>query len=74
MASQSKAGKRGKGAGASTEGKKAKIYGGEMWRAVQGWGEGEGAVVIMGDKRRLRIDKMELWQVEVKNKLQPAIC
>ena len=73
MASQSKAGKRGKGAGTSTEGKKVKIYGGEMWRAVQGWGEGEGAVVIMGDKRRLRIDKMELWQVEVKNKLQPAI-
>ena len=68
MASQSKAGKRRKGAGSSTEGKKAKIYRGEMWRAVQGWGEGEGAVVIMGDKRRLRIDKMELWQVEVKNK------
>ena len=44
-----------------------------MWRAVQGRGEGEGAVVIMGDKRQLRIDKMELWQVEVKNKLQLAI-
>ncbi len=73
MASQNKAGKRGKGAGAVIEGKKAKIYGGEMWRAVQGWGEGEGAVVIMGDKRRLRIDKMDLWQVEVKNKLRPAI-
>ena len=73
MASQSKAGKRGKGAEASTEGKKAKIYGGEMWRAVQGWGEGEGAVVIMGHKRRLGIDKMELWQFEVQNKLQPAI-
>ncbi len=58
MASQSKAGKRGKGAGASTEGKKAKIYEEEMWRAVQGWGEGEGAVVFIGDKRRLRIDKM----------------
>ena len=73
MATQSKAGKRGKGSGASTKGKKAKIYGGEIWRAVQGWGEGEGAVVIMGDKRRLRIDKMELRQIKVKNKLQPAI-
>ena len=55
MASQNKAGKRGKGAGAVIEGKKAKIYGGEMWKAVQGWGEGEVAVVIMGYKRRLRI-------------------
>ena len=67
MASQSKAGKRRKGAGASTEGKKAKIYEGEIWRAVQGWGEGEWAVVIMGDIGRLRIDKMDLQQVEVKN-------
>ncbi len=38
-----------------------------------GWGEGEGAVVIMGDNRQLRIDKMELWKDEVKAKLNNAI-
>ncbi len=43
------------------------------WRDVRGCGEGEGAVVIMGDNRQLKIDKMELWKVEVKEKLNNTI-
>ena len=31
------------------EGKNKKTYGRVRWRAVKGWREGEGAVVIMGD-------------------------
>ena len=65
--------KRGRGKTGGAEGKKKKVYGGVMWRAVKGWGEGEGDVVIMGDNRQLRIDKMELWKVEVKEKLNDAI-
>ena len=68
-----KPGKRAREQTGVGEGKKKKIYGGERWRAVRGWGEGEGAVVIMGDNRQLRIDKMELWKVEVKAKLNNAI-
>ena len=63
-----KPGKRGREQTGVGEGKKKKIYGGVRWRAVRGWVEGEGAVVIMGDYRQLRIDKMELWKIEVKAK------
>ena len=68
-----KLGKRGREQTGVGEGKKKKTYEGVRWRAVRGWGEGEGAVVIMGDNRQLRIDKMELWKVEVKSKLNNTI-
>ncbi len=68
-----KLGKRGREQTGVGEGKKKKTYEGVRWRAVRGWGEGEGAVVIMGDNRQLRIDKMELWKVEVKAKLNNAM-
>ena len=65
--------KCGRGRTDGIEGKKARVYGGTMWRAVQGWGEGEGAMVMMGDNRELRIDKIDLWKGEVREKLEKAI-
>ena len=44
--------KRGREQTGVGEGKKKKTYGGVRWTAVKGWGEGEGAVVIMGDNRQ----------------------
>ena len=38
--------------------------------AVIGWGEGG---VIVTEHGQVRIDRMDMWKVEVRRKLEPAI-